>query len=89
MGFMSLRREAIGIARDEFPDNRYVLDVVKNGVPCTILDEFTPTNVCSWRKHKANDFQEGGGHNLFDAMAEIPRANASWEAHKDKKENQI
>ena len=75
-------KQAIDLAKSEEPHNIHVQKVQHDGMPVNLIHRETPEDICRFRKNKANNFQDGGGQNVFDVLREVPLAADSWAAYR-------
>lgn len=77
------------MARTAAPTNKYVVNMVAQGIPILELHMHTPFDVRKYRKTKSNDYHDGGSTNLFEVLDEVPEAIADWDTHRNKPGKQI
>ena len=59
--------KAIRMARQINPDNVYIQELIKKGLPgCIIYEYETPTDILAWLKVELNKFHRGSDANLVD-----------------------
>ena len=79
--------EGVYVARTLEPQNEYVLDAERNGIPAAIIvRKETPGEVQSWLTHNHNYFNsvQGSITSYIELMAKIPEIEGSWKDTRRK-----